>query len=364
MNKFVSLHLLFFICICGVFLWIVDSSRISQEVLDLFPNNDNRALIEAHRHFANSKYVPLALHGFDKSSKKRFDTLLEQVEQLSNVASILPYRPSQQQQLYDFLTHSASYLLTPDSSLELDSQTFAQTFMPILQTLPPLQDSHSPLVAKDYGFYALIELHSLEDTQLDSQTFAQTFMPILQTLPPLQDSHSPLVAKDYGFYALIELHSLEDTQLQDTLKSFKELESSYPDMRYFSPDFMRVENLGLILQEVNLLLGFASLVFIVLYFVILRIPLLTFHTICTLILANMIAILLVLCVYPKVTIMALSFGMGISNIAIDYMMHHGLNSTRSKFTFRLCFTCVYCAILCDSPHTTFDLSYYLHTHSC
>nr|WP_317403759.1 hypothetical protein [uncultured Helicobacter sp.] len=275
MNKFVSLHLLFFTCICGVFLWIVDSSRISQEVLDLFPDNDNRALIEAHRHFANSKYVPLALRGFDESSKKRFGTLLEQVEQLSNVASILQYRPSQQQQLYDFLTHSASYLLAPDSSLELDSQTFTQTFMPILQTLPPLQDSHSPLVAKDYGFYALIELHSLEDTQL-----------------------------------------------QDTLKSFKELESSYPDMRYFSPDFMRVENLGLILQEVNLLLGFASLVFIVLYFVILRIPLLTFHTICTLILANMVAILLVLCVYPKVTIMALSFGMGISNIAIDYMMHH------------------------------------------
>lgn len=275
MNKFVSLHLLFFTCICGVFLWIVDSSRISQEVLDLFPDNDNRALIEAHRHFANSKYVPLALRGFDESSKRRFDTLLEQVKQLSNVASILQYRPSQQQQLYDFLTHSASYILTPDSSLELDSQTFTQTFMPILQTLPPLQDSRLPLVAKDYGFYALIELHSLEDTQL-----------------------------------------------QDTLKSFKELESSYPDMRYFSPDFMRVENLGLILQEVNLLLGFASLVFIVLYFVILRIPLLTFHTICTLILANMIAILLVLCVYPKVTIMALSFGMGISNIAIDYMMHH------------------------------------------
>ena len=280
MNKFVSLHLLFFTCICGVFLWIVDSSRISQEVLDLFPDNDNRALIEAHRHFANSKYVPLALRGFDESSKKRFDTLLEQVKQLSNVASILQYRPSQQQQLYDFLTNPSSYLLTPDSNSQADLD-FAEIFAPILHTF---QTSQTPQI--------------------------------------LQDSRLPLVAKDYGFYALIELHSLEDTQLQDTLKSFKELESSYPDMRYFSPDFMRVENLGLILQEVNLLLGFASLVFIVLYFVILRIPLLTFHTICTLILANMIAILLVLCVYPKVTIMALSFGMGISNIAIDYMMHH------------------------------------------
>ena len=70
MNKSVSLHLVLFVCIFGIFLWIVDSSRISQEVLDLFPDNDNRALIEAHRHFANSKYVPLALRGFDESSKK------------------------------------------------------------------------------------------------------------------------------------------------------------------------------------------------------------------------------------------------------------------------------------------------------
>lgn len=271
MNKFVSLHLILFICIFGIFLWIVDSSKISQEVLDLFPDNDNRSLIEAHRHFANSKYVPLALPGFDETSKKRFDTLFSQIEKLSNVASILRYYPSQQQQLYDFLTHPSSYLLAPNLETKLDSKLFAS---------------------------------------------------ILQTLPPLQDSPLPLIAKNYGFYALIELHSLEDTELQNTLQSFKELESHYPDMRYFSADFMRVENLSLILQEVNFLLGFASLAFVVLYFVILRIPLLTFHTICTLILANIIAILLVLCVYPKVTIMALSFGMGISNIAIDYMMHH------------------------------------------
>lgn len=280
MNKFVSLHLILFICIFGIFLWIVDSSRISQEVLDLFPDNDNRALIEAHRHFANSKYVPLALRGFDESSKKRFETLLSQVEKIPNVASISQFRPSQQQQLYDFLTNPSSYLLTPDSNSQVDLD-FTQMFAPILHTF---QTSQTPQI--------------------------------------LQDSRSPLLAKDYGFYALVELRSLEDTELKSTLQSFKELESSYTDMRYFSADFMRVENLGLILQEVNFLLGFASLVFVVLYFVILRIPLLTFHTICTLILANIIAILLVLCVYPKVTIMALSFGMGISNIAIDYMMHH------------------------------------------
>ena len=280
MNKFVSLHLILFVCIFGIFLWIVDSSRISQEVLDLFPDNDNRALIEAHRHFANSKYIPLALRGFDKSSKKRFETLLSQVEKIPNVASISQFRPSQQQQLYDFLTNPSSYLLTPNSNSQADLD-FTQMFAPILHTF---------------------------QTSYTSQT--------------LQDSRLPLIAKDYGFYALVELRSLEDTELKSTLQSFKELESSYTDMRYFSVDFMRVENLGLILQEVNFLLGFASLVFVVLYFVILRIPLLTFHTICTLILANIIAILLVLCVYPKVTIMALSFGMGISNIAIDYMMHH------------------------------------------
>ncbi|WP_232000265.1 hypothetical protein [Helicobacter cinaedi] len=35
-----------------------------------------------------------------------------------------------------------------------------------------------------------------------------------QTPQILQDSRSPLIAKDYGFYALVELRSLEDTELQ------------------------------------------------------------------------------------------------------------------------------------------------------
>lgn len=139
-------------------------------MLDLFPDNDNRALIEAHRHFANSKYVPLALRGFDEFSKKRFETLLSQVEKIPNVASISQFRPLQQQ-LYDFLTNPSSYLLTPDSNSQADLD-FTQIFTPILQTLQTsqtpqiLQDSRSPLIAKDYGFYALVELRSLEDTEL------------------------------------------------------------------------------------------------------------------------------------------------------------------------------------------------------
>ena len=150
MNKFISLHLILFICIFGIFLWIVDSSRISQrinyEVLDLFPDNDNRALIEAHRHFANSKYIPLALRGFDESSKKRFETLLSQVEKIPNIASISQFRPSQQQQLYDFLTNPSSYLLTPDSNSQADLD-FTQMFAPILHTF---QTSYTSQTLQDF----------------------------------------------------------------------------------------------------------------------------------------------------------------------------------------------------------------------
>ena len=215
--------ILFFFGSLGIFWWAFEPERISQEVLDLFPHNDDKEVIEAYRHFASSKYVPVAIKGFDKNAQTHLQHITSQLQSLPYVASIIQENIPLENQLYTFLTHNLSYLLIPSSN----TQNMAQ-----------------------------ISLNAQE-----------IFTP-------------------------------------------------------FSPDFLRVENLELILNEVNFLLGFASLVFVILYFVIIRIPFLTLSTICTLIFSNVIAILLVLSIYPKVTIMALSFGMGISNIAIDYMMHH------------------------------------------
>lgn len=284
--------LLFVFTLCffatlGVFWWAFEPERISQEVLDLFPHNDDKEVIEVYRYFSSSKYVPVAIKGFDENAQKRMQDIVRIIQSLPYVSSVIEENIPLEKQLYTFLTQNTSYILTPHNA----------SF-----------DSHSQ--------YTLI---SLEAQKIFAPLLHQLTNHFASSAPP---ASSTLIAKDYGLMVLVELANLEDEAIKSTLQSFKAIAQDYPDMRYFSSDFMRVENLELILNEVNFLLGFASFVFVLLYFVIIRIPLLTFYTICTLILSNALAILLTLCIYPKVTIMALSFGMGISNIAIDYMMHH------------------------------------------
>ncbi|MCH5313061.1 MAG: hypothetical protein J1E28_01495 [Helicobacter sp.] len=274
-KKLFALFILLFLAVFGIFAWVFQPERISQEVLDLFPQNESKLVIEAHRYFASSKYVPIAIKGFDEEAHKIAIEVEKRLMAMPHIISVSKNEPSLYVSFYDFLTHNDAYLLAPKGQ-NVDSEP--AVFEPLLSKLAPSL-GHLPVA-------------------------------------------EPLRAGDYGLMLLAELENLEDSTLQSTLSEFKALQKDYPTLHYFSPDFMGVENLHLILQEVNFLLGFASLVFIIIYFVIIRIPFLTFSTILTLIFSNTIAILLTLLVYPKVTIMALSFGMGISNIAIDYMMHH------------------------------------------
>ncbi len=294
-KKLFFIFILLFIAVLCAFVLTFKPERISQEVLDLFPQNESKTLIEAHRYFASSKYVPLAIKGFDENALTELKEIEKYLLALPNVASIVAYDVGAKAQLYDFLTHNEKYLLSFKQDSKAVSTDANNIFAPLLHHFAnPSSNSYNQ--------------HTLQDTA--------------KNIESSQDIPKHLEAKDYGLMLFVELESLEDSALQGTLEAFKNLAKTYPTLVYFSPDFMRVENLHLILQEVNFLLSFASLVFIVLYFVIIRIPFLTFCTILTLIFSNTIAILLTLCVYPKVTIMALSFGMGISNIAIDYMMHH------------------------------------------
>lgn len=280
------INFILFALLGGMFLFFFQTQRITQEVLDLFPTTQDRKIIDIYQQFSASHYVPVAIKGFDEVSNQEMDTFLRRIESLDNVISTQrEAKPSVE--FEDFIAKNYLYLASP-------------------------KDLSPPL---------------LSQAQI-AQKLSMSGLGLINPLDPLelfvlpQNAPKVLVAKDYGYMALVELKSLDDKLMKQTLQDFREIAKDYPTLHYFSPKFMMVENLDLILSEVNFLLGFASLVFITLYFVIIRIPLLTLNTICTLICSNIIAIFVVSSVYPKVTIMALSFGMGISNIAIDYMMHH------------------------------------------
>ena len=441
MRRFINVIALVFAAALFLLCFYNDKIKITQEVLDLFPQTEDKQIIDIYQKFANSNHILVAIKGFSKESRDTLDEFLFKIKDVPNIDSVIT-RTSASESLEDFLAQDYLYTASPkpldkvltkeeiesrvlnglkslqsqmleeevldsglididkmrdskdieskqsvdsnkdskkenvkntqknieskkdistlsqyDKKQNLDSNTTtchaeSQTEVSSIesnkdisclrtqydkdsaqkaqQTTQTTNNLDSKNIAKDKTTESSkdISLKAQNDKNIESNNDAQSYNTIFHPSDPLQllilQTPKPyiFVAKDYGYMAIVTMKDVKSESVKETLEGFARIATEYPNIRYFSQNFMSVENLGLILNEVNFLLSFATLAFITLYFVIIRIPLLTLNTICTLITANIIAILVVSSVYPKVTIMALSFGMGISNIAIDYMMHH------------------------------------------
>ncbi|MDY5949574.1 MAG: hypothetical protein SPJ16_00010 [Helicobacter sp.] len=463
MRHFVNVVALVFAVALFLLCFYNDKIKITQEVLDLFPQTEDKQIIDIYQKFANSNHILVAIKGFSQESRDTLDEFLSKIKNMPNIDSVIT-RTSASESLEDFLAQDYLYTASPkpldkvltkeeiesrvlnglkslqsqmleeevldsglidiekmrdskdieskqsvdsnkdskkenvkntqkdieskinenkdvspflkaqndknaeskkdistlsqyDKKQNLDSNTTtchaeSQTEVSSIesnkdisclrtqydkdsaqkaqQTTQTTNNLDSKNIAKDKTTESSkdISLKAQNDKNIESKNNTQSYNTIFHPSDPLQllilQTPKPyiFVAKDYGYMAIVTMRDVKSESVKETLEGFARIATEYPNIRYFSQNFMSVENLGLILNEVNFLLSFATLAFITLYFVIIRIPLLTLNTICTLITANIIAILVVSSVYPKVTIMALSFGMGISNIAIDYMMHH------------------------------------------
>ena len=463
MRHFVNVVALVFAAALFLLCFYNDKIKITQEVLDLFPQTEDKQIIDIYQKFANSNHILVAIKGFSKESRDTLDEFLSKIQDVPNIDSVIT-RTSASESLEDFLAQDYLYTASPkpldkvltkeeiesrvlnglkslqsqmleeevldsglidmekmrdskdieskqsvdsnkdskkenvkntqkdieskinenkdispflkaqndknaeskkdistlsqhDKKQNLDSNTTtchaeSQTEVSSIesnkdisclrtqydkdsaqkaqQTTQTTNNLDSKNIAKDKTTESSKDFSpkAQYDKNIESKNNAQSYNTIFHPSDPLQllilQTPKPyiFVAKDYGYMAIVTMKDVKSESVKETLEGFARIATEYPNIRYFSQNFMSVENLGLILNEVNFLLSFATLAFITLYFVIIRIPLLTLNTICTLITANIIAILVVSSVYPKVTIMALSFGMGISNIAIDYMMHH------------------------------------------
>lgn len=268
----------------GVFyLGKVDlQQKISLEVLDLFPQNQEREIIDIYRKFGDSKIILVAQNRNDVISDQEFHSFLSQVQNLPNVKKIIRENFINRD-LQDYLVQNYFWIGNLDKT----------------------------------------KLLSKEMEKIILESFSQDR---LNPIDPLGIIHFPSFHRDLRIgdlpIAIVEMENSEAKKVDELYEKFSFLAERYGIEHYFSPLFVNVENPQLILKEVNLLSAMAGIFFVVLYFVILRMPILTLNSIATLICSNLLAILGLLSLYPQVSIMSLSFGIGISNICIDYMMHH------------------------------------------
>lgn len=281
MRKSLNFILFFFVAIIvfGV-LWSSPeywSKKISLDVLDLFPQGNEREWVDLNRKFSDSKTIYVS-----KKDARDFDTFISDVALLPNVATV----------------HQG-----------VKPNLFFQEFL-----------------SKNYFYLGVLRANKMEPKEMLNTLLQSASSPNFNPLDPLKIIEIPQFSKDFVFenepYVVVQMKSADAKKVHLLYEEFTSLAQKYGIKHYFSPLFMSVENPQLIMDEVNLLMLFSAGFFLILYFVILRMPLLAFNMIATLVFSNLIAILALLLLYPSVSIMSLSFGIGISNICIDYMMHH------------------------------------------
>ncbi len=308
------INFIVFLIAIVIFLVFFHNIKITQEVLDLFPKTKDKEIIDIYQKFSNSRNIFVAIKGFDKKSHDDLMSFLYKINDIPNIQGNMT-RTKPTQELDDYIASNYLYIATPKPLNNVfTTQQIKDKIIIGLNEIKKQIDEDEKL---DSGIIS-------KDTKIDSNDTTSFFHPSdplgIFSLK-LPKSHI-FVAKDYGYMALIEMKDISQDKVKETLQEFEKIANKYPQIRYFSQNFMGVKNLDLILSEVTYLLTFATLALIILYFVIIRIPMLTLNAICTISIANIVSMFVVSMVYQKVTIMALSFGMGISNIAIDYMMHH------------------------------------------
>lgn len=276
--------ILFVIVLCLGALFAIFSkdtlNKISLEVLDLFPQTQEREMIELYQKFGDSKVIYIAKS--ENVSDKAFDEFLTQLQKLPNIAEIIRgAKPNKALKNY-IRSH---YFLMGD------------------------------LVVPKYTKQQIIPM-------ISSAYVDETLNPI----DPLGMIRFPKMEREFVIdgmpYVIVQMKSADALEVDKLYEEFVVLAQKYEIKHYFSSLFMSVKNPQLALGEVNFLMGIAGVLFAILYFLILRMPFLTLNSIATIIFSNIIAILVLLWIYPQVSIISLSFGIGISNICIDYMMHH------------------------------------------
>ena len=91
------INFVLFTIMVGIFFYFFPHHKITQEVLDLFPSTKDREIIDIYREFANSRYVLVAVKGFDEKAQNTLESFLLKVQELPNVQTALTYTKAPQE---------------------------------------------------------------------------------------------------------------------------------------------------------------------------------------------------------------------------------------------------------------------------
>jgi len=288
------LNLLVFLLLSVVTALSLHNIKISTNFMDALFSKESTEIYQISQKLGSSSDILISTKGFDKEG---LDRLYEIKKELLKLRSI----------------HSAKISLSP--SIEM----------------------------KDYlkqNYYLLADFKNKELTQNEIKTKLQKiytdistsmFYTPVDTSDPLElfsfgsiSSERYLKLNDHGYIlkASTKIKLADANKARELYDQIHSITNKYPNTISFAPFYFLVENSSYIQADATDIITLASILLLVLYFVILRNVKLFFHTVLALSSSAMLAVMVSMMIYDEINIIALVFGISITTISIDYMFHY------------------------------------------
>lgn len=286
----------FLVCL-GVFFALFDGSKLSTNILDLFPKVEQRELIDLHLELASQNEILIALPQSSQNSPINSHS----------ADSALDSTSAQNAESTQDSTQDSSDFKNENFSAKSHN---GKNENPLQDSKNPQDSAQNAESRNDYSGDSVLDCGNSVDCVESSK--------ILKTLKSLDEITQITHLKDNVYL----INFSKNISTEDFYASFKEATKNIEGLKYFSSDILRVENSNAIFDDVNVIMACSITFLIVMYLFILRIPFLSLNTLITIISANLLGITIITLAFENVNIMALNFGVAIGNLAIDYMLHH------------------------------------------
>lgn len=294
-----SNYIILFILL-GIGVLFKDSIHVSTNLLSLFANKDSIEKLHIADQLGYSKEMLVVVKGFDNNSKTKVKEISKKLLKIKNIDSVIStVVPSKQVQKYykDYYPLLATF----------NSQN--QTKNMINKKLKDMYDAQFTNI-----FYSSIDkndplkLFNLQTTKLSN----------------IKNRGEFITLGDYGYLIKVTTQ-VSPSQMNDAKELYKEVNlviDKYSDVVAFAPFFYTVENSKKIQEDVKFIIIISTLALLLIYYLLIKNLRLLSHTIIALSSSMIFAGLISTLTFENFNILSLAFGMSITAVSIDYLLHY------------------------------------------
>ena len=288
------------VLLLGVGVLFKDYIHVSTNLLSLFASKDAIEKLAIADELGYSKEMLIIVKGLDKSSKSKVRKISKELVGLDNillVQSTLRVSPEVQQYYKEYYPLLANFN---------DSKQSLENIRAIVQEL---YDGQSKNI-----FYSAIDRNDpLKLFNLDNLNSASV-------------SHKGefITLGDYGYLIRVttDVSASQMNKAKELYQSVNFILSSYTDVISFAPFYYTVENSTKIQKDVQWILVLSTIILLIIYYLLLKNIRLLSHTLIALFSSMVFAALTSTLVFSNFNVLSLAFGMSITAVSIDYLLHY------------------------------------------